>query len=506
MDSETWMRVDAEDVQDRYRLGGRERRGLLAGWRGGQVAVVAGSLVLAVLTLRISSGVIGVLFALIFVLAGIACACWPVRGRTIEEWLPAAGRQVVLTVTGRRQWRSAAPWRGETPSPPSTSSASRSPVRPLHSAGVRRQPAEIARRAQRFCQLELSEADLGAGAGAGAIGVVKDAAAGTRSAVLAAEGSGFALLGVEERRDRVASWSRVLASLARDGSGLHRLQWIERCVEQSASRAPAAPATELSAEQVSYNELTRDLRSSGFRHELYFVVTIRDPRRQSELADLHAGTRLIDEVASLDAALRRAGVQVEGALSPERLGDMIAGTFSITGIGSASNPWPLSYEVRWESLRTDRTWHASFWIAEWPRSDVGSDFLVPLVTGGIARRTLSVTLAPVAPLRASRDAEHARTSGVADAELRRKHGFAVTARARRDHEAVVQREAELAGGHASYRFSGYLTVTATDEEQLERSCEALERLAASCQLELRRLYGSQDLGLLATLPAGRGLS
>jgi hypothetical protein len=51
-----------------------------------------------------------------------------------------------------------------------------------------------------------------------------------------------------------------------------------------------------------------------------------------------------------------------------------------------------------------------------------------MLEGGL-RRTIAVTMAPVAPLRAVRRAEHDRTSGVADAELRNRHGFAVTARA-----------------------------------------------------------------------------
>jgi hypothetical protein len=81
----------------------------------------------------------------------------------------------------------------------------------------------------------------------------------------------------------------------------------------------------------------------------------------------------------------------------------------------------------------------------------------------------------------------------------------VTARARRDHDAVLQRESELALGHASYRFSGFVTVTAAGRDELDRSCEAVERAATLAQLELRRLYGAQDQGLLASLPAGRGL-
>ena len=92
-------------------------------------------------------------------------------------------------------------------------------------------------------------------------------------------------------------------------------------------------------------------------------------------------------------------------------------------------PWPLGVEESWSSIRTDATWHAVYWIADWPRSGVGSGFLLPLMLEGGLRRTIAVTMAPVAPLRAVRRAEHDRTSGVADAELRRRHGFAVTARA-----------------------------------------------------------------------------
>ena len=35
----------------------------------------------------------------------------------------------------------------------------------------------------------------------------------------------------------------------------------------------------------------------------------------------------------------------------------------------------------------DGTWHATYWVAEWPRTDVGPDFLGPLlfVVGAGAR-------------------------------------------------------------------------------------------------------------------------
>jgi hypothetical protein len=123
---------------------------------------------------------------------------------------------------------------------------------------------------------------------------------------------------------------------------------------------------------------------------------------------------------------------------------------------------------------------------------------------GRLRRTIAVTMAPVAPLRAVRRAEHDRTSGAADAELRRRHGFAVTARTRHEHEATTRRESELADGHSAFRFTGYLAVTADDEVALAAACLRLEQIAAQAQLELHRMYGAQQDGFSCILPTGRG--
>jgi len=113
-------------------------------------------------------------------------------------------------------------------------------------------------------------------------------------------------------------------------------------------------------------------------------------------------------------------------------------------------------------------------------------------------------MAPVAPLRAVRRAEHDRTSSAADEELRRRHGFAVTARTRHEHEATRRRESELADGHSAFRFTGYLAVTADDEAALATACARLEQIAAQAQLELHRMYGAQEDGFSCILPTGRG--
>jgi hypothetical protein len=50
-----------------------------------------------------------------------------------------------------------------------------------------------------------------------------------------------------------------------------------------------------------------------------------------------------------------------------------------------------------------------------------------------------------------------------------------------------------------------VTVSAPDEEGLERACAEVEHAAQQARLELQRLYGEQDSAFTFTLPLGRGL-
>ena len=113
---------------------------------------------------------------------------------------------------------------------------------------------------------------------------------------------------------------------------------------------------------------------------------------------------------------------------------------------------------------------------------------------------------PLSPRRAVRQVEQARTADLADTELRRRGGFLATARRSREAQLVARREEELADGHASFRFSGYVTVTAATREQLAEGCQMTEEAAGQCRLELRRLFGDQERALACTLPLARGLA
>jgi hypothetical protein len=164
----------------------------------------------------------------------------------------------------------------------------------------------------------------------------------------------------------------------------------------------------------------------------------------------------------------------------------------------------MAVEERWGAIRMDGDWHATFWISEWPRIEVNPDFLAPLLVSA-GRRSVSVVMAPVPARKAVREARSARTADLADAEIRSRAGFLPSAHREREADGAIRRERELADGHSEFRFSGYVTVTASDLSELEAACAEAEHSAQAARLDLRRMYGRQAEAFCWTMPIGRGL-
>jgi hypothetical protein len=344
------------------------------------------------------------------------------------------------------------------------------------------------------------------------MGVVHDRAGRTLTGALALRGSSFALLGADEQDRRVGAWSSVLASLAREGSPVHRVQWLAASFPDDgqgvraflAAGAPSAVSDTSSACAASYESLLDDMDSHTSAHDVVLALQIRLTK------SLEVGSAaLAREMSSLVHLLADADVQVVSVLNPEELAAQLLRTYEPHGVVPVStppwaDPWPMAMEEEWSLVRVDGMVHATFWVAEWPRIEVRSDFLAPVLLGS-ARSTLSVVMQPLGPDRAIRKVEASRTADLADAELRRRGGFVSTARHARESEVLARREAELAEGHASFRYSGYVTVSAPSEDELTRACDAVQHAAGQSRLALRRLYGDQAAAYTCTLPLCRGL-
>lgn len=497
----------------RYRFPPLERRGVIAGWRAGQVGAVAVSLVLAVLSVRSRPSLGGVVIALLLVGGGIAVAFWPIAGRTGEQWLPVVVHWGWAGAMGRRIQVDRGPLHGVSVAFDRSTDAG-----PIRVAGrSRATPTSV------FDGLELVGSTPDSSGGSG-IGVIVDERARTVTAVLELRGHSFALLGPIEQDARVAGWARVLASLARDGSAVNRLQWVETCLPDDGSAVRShldghGILAEDSPAARSYRALLDEATPVTRRHRVLLAVTVHRGRSARAIRSAGGGLAgalevLAREVSAVGTSLEGVDVAVDGVFDRDGLGRLVAEALlpapdwsggPSMGPPTAGPPWPMGLEAGWDAVRTDGTWHAVYWVAEWPRVDVQPDFLGPLLFAPL-RRTLSVVMEPIDPTRAARQVAQARTAGLADGELRRRNGFLTSARHSRESQSVDERDIELADGHAQFRYSGYLGVTADSHTELVASCASLEQAAGHARLEVRRLFGQQDAALLCLLPLGRGLS
>jgi hypothetical protein len=315
-----------------------------------------------------------------------------------------------------------------------------------------------------------------------------------------------------------------------------RIQWVERTVPADGDEIgrylgeawtrDVVPLDSLAMR--SYLELTSRAPTVTRDHELFVSVQIDAKRAWRAIKrmggekgpDAGACEVLLREVEGLAERLAAADVRVVGALRPGMvatairvafdpwsrpgLAQLAAADLGRDGIDEAA-AWPLGTEESWNAYRTDGAVHATYWIASWPRVDVGAAFLSPLLLHTRMVRAIAVTIEPISPLKAIREVEASRTSDVADRELRGRMGFIETARRKRQTEAVARREEELADGHAAVRFAGYVTVSAHTLDELEHDCSEIEHAAQMSRLELLRLYGQQAEAFTYTMPLCRGL-
>ena len=494
----------------RYRFGPLERRGVVGPLTFGQVLIVGAAAAVGLGALYALRDWLGLLVALLVVGSAVGAVLLPFEGRTLEAWAPIGVRWLARSREQKRGYRSHSPGGG------------------FHigedgaTIGEASLPDELA-------GLRLLEVPYGTDR----VGVIHDRAAGTYTVAIAVRAGAFGLLDSGEQERKLDAWGSVLASLARDGSPVRRLQWIERTLPAAgdelaaylqAERDRAVPLD--SGLVASYIELVESAAPTTQEHEILLALQLDERQAARELRRRGGGQEaaaelLLREAENLAERLSIAEVTVFGLLRPRRYAEAIRDAFDPFGRqararASLGEPeregvdpalmGPVADEASWSVYRSDSAYHATFWIASWPRNDVGPAFLTPLLMQTTALRTVSVCIEPVAHSIAIRKAEAARTAEVADEMQRDRQGFMTTARIRRRQQAAARREEELADGHAEMRFAGYVTVSAATPDELERIATEVEHAAALARLELQRLYGEQDAGFTFTLPLGRGLA
>lgn len=455
--------AQASDV----RFGRLERRGLLLGLSGAQLALVGSSLIIVVAA-GMAGGPAGLLLSAPGWGGALTLALLPVTGRPLTEVLPVVAPWAARRTRGANVILARTTATNDELTIPGVSGKLRITVEPVTGAAV-------------LC---------GSGSRSAAVTVVAQV-----------RGSGFLLEDAAAQDRRVAGWGRLLGSLSQL-SGVAGVQVLHgTCVGADVQGWWAGQTTASTgwASRV-LDDLNDDVTST--RLQCLIAVTLR-PRRGIDMDALLASLTEAMEAAELDA----------GWLTPHQLGTSMRRAYDPVGVdrqdlnGSCTPAGPMGLTEAWSHARSDSAFHATYWIAEWPRSATHPSFLRPLLLAPGTDRTFSLIAQPLPTAKALREIRRARAEQLADASTRARIGRVEDEASRAAAAELSRREEDLIAGHGDLRFVGLIAVSAPTLEELENSCALLESAAGQAGCELRRLVGQQvQAYAAAALPLARVFS
>jgi hypothetical protein len=353
---------------------------------------------------------------------------------------------------------------------------------------------------------------------------------------------GLGLADSARRDQRVAGWGGLLAGLCTEGNPIIRVQAWQRIVPESGAALrrwhhdhldPGAPAaaTQVTAELLATSTLATSQREA-------YLAFVMDARRAAPSIRAAGGgpagaaVVLIRRLQALTAAIGNAELEIDGWLGPRDLAEVIRTAFdphvltplaerraAAFAAAAAGRPWPglmpgvdpgaagpVGAQARPGVYLHDGASSVTYWVHDWPRSQVYCTVLAPLLGDGGHRRSFSLLIEPLGPHAAEREVMRERTARHVAVRMRQRTGQLVPEHEQAAMERARAQDADRAAGHGLARFTAYVTVTVTGQAQLDDACAALEADAAAARIEIRRMWFAQDAGFaMGALPLGFGL-
>ena len=272
----------------------------------------------------------------------------------------------------------------------------------------------------------------------------------------------------------------------------------------------------------SYGALVEQVTAGARRNDVVVTLSARIGRSRRERGDallVRRALELCEEAGRFAAELAAAGCTVVGPLSAGQVASCLRARLDPTctrrverrgrTIGAATavvtlqNAFPLLVEERARQVRTDDALHRLYRVAEWPKVALRADWLAGFLCEGSATRSFTVSFCPQPRTLARRQALAVATRVGASVDERATKGRRVGAEERRAMLAAEALDEELEAGAAMELLVGLVDVSASDEDELARSCEEVVQAAASLGMELRRVDLRQGEALVCALPLGR---
>ncbi|XVV38399.1 SCO6880 family protein [Streptomyces sp. CA-100214] len=472
----------------------RSRRGILLGLSLPQLLLVSATLAVLLLTV-ISTGLLGaVALAPLWAASGALVAIRR-HGRSLIDWAPIVTRYAHRRRTGQTLWLAR-------------------PVTRPRQDGILHLPGTTA------SLKVVTPGDSANGAAA-----VHDPHQQTLTAIARVSSRAFALLDPATQNHNVSSWGRALAGIARTGH-IATVQVLERTVPDSGDTLTrhwthhGQPQTPVAGQ--IYSELVASAGPAAAPHETYLAISL----------DLKAARRLISQAggglpgaftvmeqttASIAQAARNAGLTVTGWLTAREIAAVIRTAYDPAAL-AALQQWsetgraeadpaaagPVVQVEEYDRLATDSARHATYWVENWPRTEMGAGFLHGIMFTAGVRRSLSLIYVPQALESALRDVQRRKAAIIADANERSRRGQVDSEEDSVEYADVKQRERQLIAGHADVALTGLVTVTADTDALLDAACAQIETHAVTSGVDLRRLnYQQPDAFTLSALPLAR---
>ncbi|MEY9951669.1 SCO6880 family protein [Leifsonia sp. EB34] len=261
-----------------------------------------------------------------------------------------------------------------------------------------------------------------------------------------------------------------------------------------------------------YWALTRaaSKRSMGFTS--YITLTFDTAALNGAIRDAGKGLTglaavLKERVAGIETSMEHARLTPAGWLTADELDELNA--LSSDPVAAATRreqdsdvvsvPSPvMGIDEGWDSMRVDQSWHQTFWVAEWPRTDVRTGFLEPLLYAGDATRVITLQVRPVATHKALAQLNRAQSDMETAATIRMKLSSRIPLTHLREEEDLAVREHDLVDGFGDVQYRGFVTISAESKDALAKARTDIEQASHPARLVLASMSGQQAAGFVTT--------
>ncbi|GAB3584499.1 hypothetical protein GCM10027406_31000 [Leifsonia lichenia] len=254
---------------------------------------------------------------------------------------------------------------------------------------------------------------------------------------------------------------------------------------------------------------TASKRSMGFTN--FVTLTFDTGILNAAIRDAGKGLTglagvLKERVAGIETSMEHARLTPAGWLTSDDLDELLA--LSADPVSAATRreqdaiteaqpaPPVMGIDEGWDTMRVDESWHQTFWVAEWPRTDVRTGFLEPLLYAGDATRVITLQVRPVATHKALAQLNRAQSDMETSATIRMKLSSRIPLTHLREEEDLAVREHDLVDGFGDVEYRGFVTVSAESKDALSKARTDIEQASHPARLVLASMSGQQAAGFV----------